>query len=75
MFQGLNIGKWSTGKHCDEVAIVKNVKTDMCQKGGTLSLNRSLLMTLVQVLIWGMECRGDWVILNSDNPKITSLQK
>ena len=22
--QGLNIGKWSTGKHCDGVAVVKN---------------------------------------------------
>ena len=30
--QGLNIGKWSTGKHCDEVAIVKNVKTIMCPR-------------------------------------------
>ena len=28
VFQGLNIGKWSTGKHCDGVAVVKNVKTD-----------------------------------------------
>ena len=28
VFQGLNIGKWSTGKHCDGVAVVKkNVKT------------------------------------------------
>ena len=36
--QGLNIGKWSTGKHCDGVAVVKNVKTVMCQKGGTLPL-------------------------------------
>ena len=25
--QGLNIGKWSTGKHCGGVAVVKNVKT------------------------------------------------
>ena len=32
MFQGLNIGKWSTGKHCDGVAVVKNVKIVMCQK-------------------------------------------
>ena len=23
MSQGLNIGKWSTGKHCDGVAVVK----------------------------------------------------
>ena len=23
VFQGLNIGKWSTGKHCDGVAVVK----------------------------------------------------
>ena len=29
--QGLNIGKWSTGKHCVGVAVVKNVKTIMCQ--------------------------------------------
>ena len=36
--QGLNIGKWSTGKHCDGVAVVKNVKTIMCQEGGTLPL-------------------------------------
>ena len=34
--QGLNIGKWSTGKHCDGVAVVKNVKTIMCIEGGTL---------------------------------------
>ena len=27
VFQGLNIGKWSTGKRCDGVAVVKNVKT------------------------------------------------
>ena len=36
--QGLNIGKWSTGKHCDGVAVVKNVKTMMCQEGGTIPL-------------------------------------
>ena len=36
--QGLNIGKWSTGKHCDGVAVVNNVKTIMCQVGGTLPL-------------------------------------
>ena len=36
VFQGLNIGKWSTGKHCGGVAVVRNVKTVMCQKGGTL---------------------------------------
>ena len=40
VFQGLNIGKWSTGKRCDGVAVVKNVKTIMCQKGGTLPLSR-----------------------------------
>ena len=27
VFQGLNIGKWSTGEHCDGFAVVKNVKT------------------------------------------------
>ena len=37
-FQGLNIGKSSTGKHCDGVAVVKKVKTVMFQKGGTLPL-------------------------------------
>ena len=36
--QGLNIGKWSTGQHWDGVAVVKNVKTIMCQEGGTLPL-------------------------------------
>ena len=36
--QGLNIGKWSTEKHCDGVAVVKNVKTIMCQEGDTLPL-------------------------------------
>ena len=36
--QGLNIGKWSTGKHCDGVPVVKNVKTVMCQECGTLPL-------------------------------------
>ena len=40
VFQGLNIGKWSTGKHCDGIAVVENVKTVMCQKGGTLPLKR-----------------------------------
>ena len=35
VFQGLNIGKW---RHCDGVAVVKNVKTIMCQEGGTLPL-------------------------------------
>ena len=39
-----NIGKWSTGKRCDGVAVVKkNVKTIMCQKGGTLPLKLSVL--------------------------------
>ena len=42
VFQGLNIGKWSTGKHCDGVAVVKNVKTDMCQKGATLPLTYTI---------------------------------
>ena len=37
--QGLNIGKWSTGKYCDGIAVVKNVKTIMCQEGGTPPLN------------------------------------
>ena len=36
--QGLNIGKWSTGKHCDCVAVVKDLKTMMCQESGTLAL-------------------------------------
>ena len=40
--QGLNIGKWSAGKHCDGVAVVKNVKTIMCQEGGTLPLNNRM---------------------------------
>ena len=40
--QGLNIGKWSTGKHCDGVVVVKkNVKTIMCQEGGTLLAENS----------------------------------
>ena len=30
VFQGLNIGKWSTEKHCDGVPVVENVKTVMC---------------------------------------------
>ena len=38
VFHGLNIEKWSIGKHCDGVAVVENVKTIMCQKGGTLPL-------------------------------------
>ena len=37
--QGLNIGKWSTGKDFDGVTVVKNVKTVLCQKGGTLPLS------------------------------------
>ena len=36
--QDLNIEKWSTGKHCDGLAVVKNVKTIMRQEGGTLPL-------------------------------------
>ena len=43
VFQGLNIGKWSTGKHCDGNAVVKSVKTVMCQKGGTLPLTAHIL--------------------------------
>ena len=43
VFQGLNIGKWSTGKHCDGVAVVRNVKTVMYKKGGTLPLTPSSL--------------------------------
>ena len=38
VFQGLNIGKWSIEKHYDGVSVVKNMKTVMCQKGGTLPL-------------------------------------
>ena len=39
VFQGVNIDKWSIGKHCDGVAVVKkNLKAVMCQKGGTLPL-------------------------------------
>ena len=33
--QGLNIGKWSTGKHCDGVAFVKKKWKLLCQEGGT----------------------------------------
>ena len=36
VFKGMNIGKWSIGKHCDGVDVVKSVKAVMCQKGGTL---------------------------------------
>ena len=32
VFQGLNIGKWSTGKRCDRVAAVKNVKPSCVKK-------------------------------------------
>ena len=43
VFQGINIGKWSIGKHCDGVAVVKKKReTVMCQKGGTLPLTRAL---------------------------------
>ena len=28
VFQGLNIGKWSTGKHCDGVAVLKKKKRE-----------------------------------------------
>ena len=37
-FQGVNIGKWSTGKHCDGIAVVKKRENRMFQKGGTLPL-------------------------------------
>ena len=67
--QGLNIGKWSTGKHCDGVAVVKNVKTIMCQEGGTLPLTienqkqasamnttlRSFMLVFGNKL-WNLEC-------------------
>ena len=59
VYQGLNIGKWSTGKHCDGVAVVKNVKTIMCQDGGTLPLsgnktmNQSLFVFLLLHAIEG----------------------
>ena len=39
--QGLNIRKSSTGKHRDGVAVVKNMKTIMCQEGGTRALQWS----------------------------------
>ena len=42
MSQGLNIGKWSTRKHCDGVAVVKNVKFIMCQEGDTLPFKGGL---------------------------------
>ena len=36
--QGLNIGKWSTGKHCDGVAVVKKRENHYVSIGGTLPL-------------------------------------
>ena len=51
--QGLNIGKWSTGKHCDGVAVVKNMKTIMCQEGGTLPLTRAPLGYFYNAPHWG----------------------
>ena len=30
--QGLNIGKWSTGKHCDGFAVVKKKRENHCVK-------------------------------------------
>ena len=32
VFQGPNIGKWSTGKHCDGVAVVKKRDKPLCVK-------------------------------------------
>ena len=43
VIQGLNIGKWSTGKHCDVLAVVKNAKT-VVSKGGTLPLRLNELV-------------------------------
>ena len=50
--QGMNIGKWSTGKHCDGVAVVKkkNVKTIMCQEGGTLPISHPSIRTTSDML-------------------------
>ena len=52
--QGMNIGKWSTGRHCDEVAVVKkNVKTIMCQEGGTLPLSgRIFWIVFLRTKFW-----------------------
>ena len=52
--QGLNIGKWSIGKHCDGVAVVKNVKTIMCQEGGTLPLMEKHYVCTIRI---AMVCR------------------
>ena len=49
VFQGLNTGKWSTGKDCDGVAVVKYVKAVMCQKGGTLPLKPSAGLFLIPI--------------------------
>ena len=39
VFQGMNIEKWSIGKHCDGVTVVKNVKAVICQKRWHPSFN------------------------------------
>ena len=55
--QGLDIGKSSTGKHCDGVAVVKNVKTIMCKEGGTLPL--IMAVTSVYVIVCWFLC---WIL-------------
>ena len=37
VFQGLNMGKWSTGKHCDGVAVAKKCETRYVPKRWHLS--------------------------------------
>ena len=39
--QGLNIGKWSTGKHCDGVAVVKKRENHYVSRRWHPSINRT----------------------------------
>ena len=52
VFRGLNIGKWSTGKHCDGDAVVRNMKTVLCQKGSTSCVRRKRRPQIVRPTLW-----------------------
>ena len=54
--QGLNIGKWSTGKHCDGVAVVKKRENHYVSRRWHPSFNstifsRGCFVTLVRGLL------------------------
>ena len=50
--QGLNIGKWSTGKHCDGVAVAKNVKTIVSRRWHPSFYHTSQYLFNISASVW-----------------------